>query len=227
MTHHVLVHRVRIWDLPTRVFHVLLALSIAGLIVTGEIGGDAMQLHFLIGYNVLALLFFRLAWGVLGGHWSRFRHFVPTPTALVAYVQSLRTRQSMPHVGHNPLGALSVLGMLSFLLLQVFSGFMSDDEIANSGPWTSFVSGDWVSLATEYHSDVGKAVVLILVGLHITTVIYYKRIKSVDLITPMIHGYKNLPAETQASRDTITSRLFALGLYAGCLYAVFRLVNIA
>lgn len=218
---------IRIWDLPTRVFHVLLALSIAGLMATGEVGGDAMSIHFLLGYNVLALIMFRLLWGVLGGHWSRFSHFVPTPSGLLAYVQSLRSQQAADHVGHNPLGALSVLGMLSFLLFQVFSGFFSDDEIANSGPWTPFISADWVSFATEYHSDIGKAALLILIGLHILTVIYYKRIKQLDLITPMLYGDKMLPTETQASRDTFTSRLFALGLYAGCLYAVYRLVNIA
>lgn len=218
---------IRIWDLPTRVFHVLLALTFAGMVVTGEVGGDLMSIHFLLGYNVLALIMFRLIWGILGGHWSRFRHFVPTPSGLLSYVQSLRAQNAASHVGHNPLGALSVLAMLSLLLIQVFSGFFSDDEIANSGPWTRFVSADWVSFATEYHSDIGKAALLVLVGLHIATVIYYRRIKQVDLISPMLHGDKLLPAKTQASRDTFTSRLFALGLYAGCLYAVYRLVNIA
>lgn len=220
------VQRIRIWDLPTRVFHVGLALSIAGLILTGELGGDMMRFHFLLGYHVLVLVFFRLIWGFLGGHWSRFRHFVPSPSELLTYVQSLRAHRTPPHVGHNPMGALSVLGMLSVLLLQVFSGFISDDEIANTGPWTGFVSADWVSFATEYHSDIGKVALILLVALHIATVFFYKRAKHVDLITPMLHGDKLLPAETQPSRDSFTSRLFALGLYMGCVYAVYRLVNL-
>ena len=126
----------------------------------------------------------------------------------------------------SPLGALSVIGMLAILLLQVLSGFFSDDEISNSGPWTNFVSGDWVSLATEYHSEIGKTVLLLLIGLHIVTILFYKRIKQVDLIKPMIHGDKVLPEETHSSRDTLTSRLFALGLYVGCVYVVYRLVYI-
>ena len=227
MTQHLALRRIRIWDLPTRVFHLLLILSIAGLIISGEVGGDAMSVHFLFGYNVLALVLFRVVWGVVGGHWSRFRHFVPTLSELLTYVQSLRTDQATPHVGHNPLGALSVLGMLTILLLQVFSGLFSDDEIANTGPWTSFVSSDWVSLATQYHSEIGKTVLLFLIGLHFATILFYKRIKQVDLITPMIHGDKTFVDETQASRDTFTSRLFALGLYIGCGYAVYRLVNLA
>jgi len=104
MTQNQTLQRIRIWDLPTRIFHVLLILSIAGLIITGEVGGDAMPVHFLFGYNVLALVLFRVVWGVFGGHWSRFRHFIPTPSELLAYVRSLRTGHSTAHVGHNPLG---------------------------------------------------------------------------------------------------------------------------
>lgn len=220
------LYRVRIWDLPTRVFHMLLALAVAGLVATGELGGSAMQYHFLLGYLVLVLVLFRLIWGIFGGHWSRFVNFVPSPTQLLAYVQSLRSKQAANYVGHNPLGSLSVLAMLTFLFLQVLSGLMSDDEISNSGPWTSLVPGDWVSLATQYHGDIGKVLLIILVLLHVATVLYYKRVKKEDLITPMISGDKVLPVQAPNSRDTVTSRLFALGILAGCMYSVYRLVSL-
>lgn len=224
MPHTHSLHRVRIWDLPTRVFHLLLALCVAGLIATGELG--MMQLHFWLGYAVLTLVLFRLVWGFLGGHWSRFINFVPTPAKLRAYVQAVRAHEETRSIGHNPLGALSVLGMLSILLLQVFSGFMSDDEIANTGPWTAFVPANWVELATEYHGEVGKVILILLIAIHVVTVLYYKRVKNDDLITPMITGDKVLQSETQASRDTRTSRLFALGIFSGCAYVVYRLVTI-
>ena len=220
------LHRVRIWDLPTRGFHILLALCVMGLIITGEVGGNAMQWHFWLGYAVLALVLFRLVWGFVGGHWSRFIHFVPSPSKVMHYVQAVRTKQAPQSIGHNPLGALSVLLMLAFLLLQVFSGLMSDDDISNTGPWVALVPSDWVSLATEYHSDVGKVVLFILLALHIGTVLYYKRIKNEDLITPMLTGDKVLQVATHDSRDTRTSRLFALSVLAGCAYVVYRLVNL-
>jgi cytochrome b len=225
MPHTHALHRIRIWDLPTRAFHILLALCVAGLIATGEIG--AMQLHFLLGYAVLTLVLFRLVWGVVGGHWSRFVNFVPTPAKLRAYLAAVRNQQVPHSVGHNPLGALSVLGMLVILLLQVFSGFFSDDEIANTGPWTALIPADWVELATEYHSEIGKVVLISLIVLHIGTVLYYKRVKHDDLITPMITGDKVLESEIQASRDTHTSRLFALALLTGCAYVVYQLVHLA
>jgi cytochrome b len=219
-------YRVRIWDLPTRVFHILLAIAVAGLFVTGELGGNAMQWHFLLGYLVLVLVLFRLVWGVVGGHWSRFVNFVPRPSSLLVYVRLLRAKQATHSIGHNPLGALSVLGMLGFLLLQVVSGLMSDDEIANTGPWAALVPTDWVSLATEYHSDIGKVLLIVLVCLHVATVLFYKRVKKDDLITPMLTGDKVLSSQTPHSRDTLTSRLFALGVLCGCIYTVYRLVNL-
>lgn len=226
MTHPHSLNRIRIWDLPTRIFHILLALCIVGLIATGEIGGNAMQLHFWLGYSVLSLILFRLIWGFVGGHWSRFIHFVPTPTKLMFYVQTLRAKQAPHHAGHNPLGALSVLAMLCILLIQVLSGFMSDDEISNSGPWTALIPADWIELATEYHSEVGKVILILLVALHIGAVLYYKRIKGDDLITPMLTGDKILRASTHDSRDTLTSRFFALSIFACCVYIVYRLVHL-
>lgn len=227
MSHNHSSQRIRIWDLPTRSFHLLLILCVVGLVVTGEVGGNAMQLHFWFGYVVLTLVLFRFVWGFVGGHWSRFINFVPTPNKLLAYVHALRTKQVPQSVGHNPLGALSVLGMLGVLLIQVLSGLMSDDEISNAGPWTTWMPADWVELATEYHSEVGKALLILLVVLHVGTVVYYKRVKQDDLISPMLNGDKNLPPDTQASRDTFTSRLFALSLLIGCGYVVYRLVHLS
>lgn len=218
---------IRIWDLPTRLFHVLLIVCVVGLVITGEVGGEVMRLHFLLGYGVLTLVLFRLVWGFVGGHWSRFVNFVPSPSQLRAYMQAARTHDAPPSISHNPLGALSVLAMLVVLALQVFSGLMSDDEIAASGPWTSLVPNTWVELATAYHTEVGKVLLIALVILHVAAVLYYKRCKNEDLITAMIQGDKEAPASTPISRDAPSSRLFALSILFACAYAVFKLVNLA
>ena len=218
---------VRVWDLPTRVFHALLIVSMAGLILTGEVGGAALQWHFYFGYSVLSLVLFRVLWGFVGGHWSRFASFVPSPASLKAYVRGLLSGHHSPSVGHNPMGALSVLAMLALLLIQVFTGFISDDEIASSGPWTPLVSGDWIELATEYHGDVGKVLLILLVVLHVASILFYKRVKQEDLVTPMIRGDKTLPEGTPQSTDSALSRLFAFVLWLGCVYVVYWCVNLA
>ena len=125
------------------------------------------------------------------------------------------------------MGALSVLTMLLLLLLQVLSGFMSDDEIAASGPWTALVSNQWVAWATAYHAEVGKVLILILVGLHIASVLFYKRVQREDLITPMISGDKVLPSGAPSSNDTASSRALALAIWIACGYAVYQWVNLS
>ena len=190
-----------------------------------------MRLHFFLGYGVLTLVFFRLAWGWLGGHWSRFVHFVPTPSALRTYITALRDRHHMPWVGHNPLGALSVLTMLVLLLAQVLSGFLSDDEISVSGPWTAWAPSAWVEWATQYHTEIGKSLLIVMVVVHLGAVLFYKYVKGDDLITPMVSGDKTLPeamlANTPASADNGLTRTKAVLVLALCAYAVYRVVNLS
>ncbi|WP_353134571.1 cytochrome b/b6 domain-containing protein [Limnohabitans sp.] len=218
---------IRVWDLPTRVFHVLLITAVSGLIITGEIGGSLMKFHYWFGYGVLSLLFFRVIWGIWGGHWSRFVNFLPTPSKVRAYLADSRQGVQRVSIGHNPLGALSVFAMLVVLSLQVFSGLMSDDEISNAGPWASLVSSTWVSFATNFHTEIGKVILISILVLHLVSVLYYKYFKHEDLLTPMVNGDKHLPSDTPGSRDSTTSRLFALGVWLGCAYAVYKLVNLA
>lgn len=218
---------IRVWDLPTRVFHVLLITAVSGLIITGEIGGSLMKFHYWFGYGVLSLLFFRVIWGIWGGHWSRFVNFLPTPSKVRAYLADSRQGVQRVSIGHNPLGALSVFAMLVVLFLQVFSGLMSDDEISNAGPWASLASSTWVSFATNFHTEIGKVVLISILVLHLVSVLYYKYFKHEDLLTPMVNGDKHLPSDTPGSRDSTTSRLFALGVWLGCAYAVYELVNLA
>jgi len=171
-----MAYTVRIWDLPTRLFHWALVVCVVSLVVTAEIGGNAMVWHFRLGYTVLALLLFRLVWGFVGGHWSRFGTFLSSPARALRYLRGIHEPTDM--VGHNPLGAWSVLALLLLLAAQVGSGLLSDDEIAFAGPLTRFVSGATVELATAYHSEVGKLLLLALVTLHVLSIVFYAVKKS-------------------------------------------------
>lgn len=218
------MHTIRIWDLPTRVFHWLLAACVIGLVITGSVGGNWMNWHLRLGYGVLTLLLFRLVWGFLGGHWSRFGTFVHAPSTVLAY---LRGQVRPEHeAGHTPLGALSVFALLLILVAQVTSGLMSDDEIAVSGPLARFVSGDTVSLATGYHTEVGKFIVIALVVLHVLAIVFYKLVKKQSLVRPMVVGDKHLPAPVVPARDSAGTRLLALGVLILCGAAVAWLVRL-
>ena len=208
------MNTVRIWDLPTRLFHWLLAVSVIGLIVTAKVGGDAMNWHFRLGYVVFALLLFRLMWGFVGGRWSRFASFFPTPTRLGRYLRG-RARPE-DHAGHNPLGAFSVLAMLLVLAAQVGTGLFSDDDIAFAGPLTSLVAGSTVRAASSYHKDVGQLLVIGLVALHLLAIAFYFFAKRKNLVRPMVTGDKTRAEAggVTAATDGFRRRALALVLIA-------------
>lgn len=218
------LHTVRVWDLPTRVFHWALALGIVGLVITGQVGGNAMVWHFRIGLGVLALLLFRLVWGLVGGRWSRFGSFIYSPRRLVNYIRGRGKPQDS--VGHTPLGAGSVFALLAVLLAQVGSGLVSDDEIAAAGPLTRFVSDTSVKLATNYHTNIGKWIILALVVLHIAAIVFHLR-RQQNLIKPMLHGDKQLAVAAPASRDDTASRLGAVVIFGLCVGVVVWLNRLA
>ena len=113
---------IRVWDLPVRLTHWAMVLCVAGLYATGEYGWLTMEWHFRFGYAMLALVLFRLLWGVFGSEHARFVDFVRGPGAIGRYLRNWRSADYRPAIGHNPLGALAVLAMLALILAQTVSG---------------------------------------------------------------------------------------------------------
>ena len=220
------MNAVRIWDLPTRLFHWALVLAVVCLFVTGKIGGDAMIWHGRLGYAVLALLLFRLVWGVIGGRWSRFASFFPTPARLLRYLRGQATPQDT--AGHNPLGACSVLAMLLVLAAQAGTGLFADDEIAFSGPLTGMVSDAVVSTATTLHKSVGQYLLIALVTLHVLSIVFYA-LRGKNLVIPMLLGDKRLAPDdiVPPAADGAGRRLLALIVLALAAAAVWWLVTSA
>jgi cytochrome b len=208
---------VRVWDLPTRAFHWVLALTLVASVVSAKIGGNAMPWHFRFGYVVLALIAFRVLWGLVGGRWSRFASFIYAPGTVLRYLRGQSRADEHHDVGHNPLGSFSVFALLGFLGLQVATGLVADDEIANVGPLNRFVSSSVASQATHWHKDYGQWILLALVALHIAAILYYLLGKKSNLVRPMIVGDKALPAGTPAAVDNGATRLLALVLAALCI----------
>jgi cytochrome b len=214
---------VRVWDLPTRIFHWALAACVLGSLGTAWAPGDLLEVHAKLGYAALALLVFRLVWGVVGGRWSRFASFLYSPASTVAY---LRGRRHPDHlVGHNPLGALSVFGMLVVLLAQVGTGLVSDNEETFTGPLNRFASNATGLAATWYHKAIGQWLLVALVVLHVAAILFYLLRKRENLVRAMVRGDKEAAPGTASSADGAGQRLLALVLFAACAVAVWWVVR--
>jgi cytochrome b len=203
---------VRVWDLPTRVFHWLLVALIVGQITTATIAGNAMAWHFRFGYCLFALLGFRLCWGFVGGHWSRFSNFVYAPATVLRYLRGQHRSGDHFDVGHNPLGSGSVFAMLALVGVQVACGLVADDEVDLVGPLNRFVSNTVAHNATFLHKGPVKWLLFTLIALHVAAIVYYRVRKQVDLLRPMIDGDKWLAAEAPQAVDGVATRLGALSL---------------
>ncbi|MES3001752.1 MAG: cytochrome b/b6 domain-containing protein [Pseudomonadota bacterium] len=217
-------NKVRVWDLPTRVFHWALVACIVGSVISGYRGGAAMEWHARIGYTVLALVLFRVLWGFIGGRWSRFVSFIYSPGSVVNYLRGAAHPDHL--VGHNPLGAGAVFAMLAVLLAQVATGLVGDDEISFTGPLNKFVETSKGLAATWYHKRIGQWLLIGLIVVHVAAVLFYLWRKNDNLIRPMISGDKELPQAVAPSRDDATSRVSALVLFAACVAFVWWLVKL-
>ena len=205
---------VRVWDLPTRLFHCLLVAAVIGLVVSGKIGGNAMVWHMRFGLLVFSLLGFRLLWGVVGGRWSRFASFLYAPGTVLRYLRGEHRPGDHFEVGHNPLGAFSVFALIAVLVLQVATGLVADDEIATTGPLNRHVSSALGLAATAWHKGYGQWLLLGLVALHLTAIVVY-RLRGQHLVKPMLTGDKPLPPGVPPSTDSGVSRAVAAVLWLG------------
>ncbi|MDV4144804.1 MULTISPECIES: cytochrome b/b6 domain-containing protein [Shimia] len=193
------VSQEKIWDIGTRLFHWALVICVAAAWGLGKFGPNIMTLHFYFGYAVIALLVFRVIWGLVGPAPVRFASFLYGPRTTLRYLRTLGTPKPSYWPGHNPMGALSVFAILAALIAQVGTGLFSDpDDFINVGPLAGYVSSEANRTATFIHNRM-LWVILALVVLHIAAIAYYKRFKGENLVTPMITGWK--PVRRDESRD--------------------------
>ena len=211
---------VAVWDLPLRIFHWGLVLLVSAAIATGLAGGAWMTWHARAGQAIAALLVFRLAWGLWGTRYARFAQFWPSPARLLAY---LRGRWN--GLGHNPLGALSVLAVLALLTAQALTGLVSDDEIGFAGPWSAWVSSDTSLKLTGWHRAASKLLFGWL-ALHLAAVVFHGLVRRRPLLRAMWLGRQPGDAAASAGRPRGPLLLLALAL-ALSAWAVLRATGLS
>jgi cytochrome b len=212
--------KVRVWDLATRLFHWSLAALVVAAVVTAQIGGNAIEWHFYCGYAILALLLFRILWGVMGARYARFASFMLRPAGFLAHVRARKAGMLRPYAGHSPFGSISVLVILLVLLAQAVTGLFANDDIASEGPLAKFVAQATSDRLSWFHAELNSVVIYGLVALHVAAVAYYYVFRRENLVTPMITGDKEGLEPDDAAADGWPGRLLALVLFALSLAAV-------
>jgi cytochrome b len=184
--------RLKVWDLPTRLFHWLLAALVISAWLTAE--NHLMDLHRYCGYGILTLVLFRLYWGFAGSTTSRFSHFVRGPRVFFAYAAKLFKRAGNGTVGHNPMGGFSVLALLFLLLVQTVLGlFAVDTDGLESGPLARHVTFAAGRTAAELHELVFDLLYVVVI-LHLAAVLFYVFYKRENLVRAMVTGFRPWPA---------------------------------
>jgi len=179
--------RVRIWDLPTRLFHWVLVALIATLWVSAARGW--MTVHYVCGAAALVLVLFRIAWGFLGSTTARFSDFAVSPGRVAAYLRALRRGDDSPHAGHNPAGGWMVMTFLLLILAQASLGLFANDEFDFKGPLAEWISGKRSDLITRVHVFLFD-VILVCTWVHLCAISFYALVKRDNLVGPMVHGTK-------------------------------------
>ncbi len=178
---------VRVWDLPTRIFHWSLVASFATAFLTSE-SEKLRDIHVIAGYTLAGLIVFRLLWGFIGGGYSRFAEFLPTPRKLIDYLKSLIDGKPQHYVGHNPAGAVAIFLLLGFGMVAAASGWAVYED----------VGGHFME---ELHEGAANGMMAI-VGIHIAGVIVSSWLHHENLVLAMITGWK-----TRHGRDSVQAKV--------------------
>jgi cytochrome b len=206
---------VRVWDFPTRLFHWTIVLLVFVSWFSADRG--LMTIHLWSGLSLLALLLFRVAWGVVGSTTARFSDFLHPPRRIAGYLKGLSRGERLLHAGHNPAGGVMVAAMIAVLLAQAATGLFSNDGLRFNGPLAIWISGDISDQLTRIHGTIFN-IILLLVWIHVVAIGFYAFVRGDNLVGPMLSGKKprsHVPAGLNIVFTRTYIALLLLALTAG------------
>jgi cytochrome b len=224
-----------VWDLPLRLFHWLLVLSIGASWYTAENSEEYVQvgeniygytqIHFWLGYWTLGLVSFRIIWGLIGPRHARFANFIPGFSRLFGYAGSVFKRDSTPSIGHNPMGAWMVVVMLLMVGAQAVTGlFLIDNTEIYTAPFYPSVDASTASTLGSFH-HINFDVLIWVICLHVLAILFYRVFKRQNLVQPMVTGRKSaahVPAHEAIASSQLLKALIVALVCAGGVYLLLK-----
>lgn len=166
---------VTVWDPIVRIFHWTV---VAGCLLNLFVVEDGEEVHRIIGYIVAAALVGRVIWGFVGTRHARFADFVPSPRCLWRYLSALAKGREPRMLGHNPAGAVMMLGLMALLAATCISGWMMGLD--------AFWGEEWLE---ETHEWLANSI-LVLALLHAAAALIESHRHRENLVLSMITGRK-------------------------------------
>ena len=221
-----------VWDLPLRLFHWLLVISIAASWYTAENSEEYLTLgstlysytevHYWLGYWALGLILFRIVWGFVGPRHARFSSFIAGPSRIGKYLGTFFRRDSAHSVGHNPMGAWSVLLMLAMIGTQATTGlFLVDNTEIYPAPFNPAVSTETAGLLGRIH-HLNFEVLQWVICLHVLVILFYLFYKGQNLVRPMLTGRKQAPADAAISSSQLIKAVIVILLVAAAVWLLLQ-----
>ena len=214
----------RVWDLPIRLWHWLFAGCVLFSLYTGLAGDfSLMEWHQRSGYAIIALLLFRLGWGVWGGLYVRFRHYVTTPRAIVAHFAPRwggAPSASAPPRAHTAPGIALVVLLFLAVLVQAITGLFATDDIFINGPLRKYVDAEIAGAMNWMHHRAFR-LVIVLVATHLVAHVVYGAMRSPTPLS-MVTGRKAV--DLPDTEHHFLRAVATLAVAGGFVYFALRLV---
>lgn len=203
--------RIKVWDLPTRLFHWSLVALVAIALVTGFVTPEWwMGVHSAAGYGVVVLILFRLVWGFFGTEHSRFSSFPRAPRQVRAYLDGLLMLRPPHFIGHNPAGVFMIFALGALLAALTATGLLVLGGEEKQGPLAGVLSYALGNAGKSWHGTLAW-VLIGLIGGHVLGVIGESLLTRENLPAAMITGWKRARAGEHAAAQE-AARPVAAGL---------------
>jgi len=197
----VIMKDVPVWDLPTRFFHWLLALSVGTNLIVDPRGSWQFPVHVTAGCTALALVLFRIVWGLTGSRHSLFADFVRSPRVLLNDLRAALRLRLDRHTGHNPLGGCMVVVLLVMTLATATTGLFSATRQGAGGPFVGLIGGQGLG---DIHGTLGNLMIFLVI-LHLCGVALHYLVTRENIVGAMITGRKRLDAGVASAEPPLVS----------------------
>ncbi|NJL26025.1 MAG: cytochrome b [Calothrix sp. SM1_5_4] len=200
-----------VYDAPTRVLHALFALLfIIAFTIAKTVDHESLTFsyHMLAGLTLSFVACLRIAWGLVGTRYARFRSLPLRPSELKAYFISIFSGQTKTWSGHNPASGWSAILFIGLALAMGLSGLMMS---AGLGGHT----------LEDLHELMANSFALLAL-IHIAGIAVHSLRHNDPIALSMIDGKKNDVPEESAIREKRAS--FALAAIALVLATALHLI---